>query len=333
MTQLSLGDLSQFFQTRRQTVQVKNDIQRLTSELSSGKVADVARHVRGDLSTLADVERQLSLLGSYGVAINETRAAMDSTQVTLDAIRQTVDVTAESLLQLSGTFHPESFANAAADARHAFDTVIARLNGALGDRALFAGTNFSGPALASADVMLADIVPTLAGLTSAADVSTAVDAWFAHGGGFDSNGYLGAPTQATAALGPNGVSVTLPITAQDDAFRQALAGIVKAALPTAGVSLAPDEANALLSTAALTLYNATDELVATGAQVGHLQSRLEDILVQNQASVAGFEISRAALLGADPYETATALEDAQTQLEMLYAMTARLSRLSMVNYL
>ena len=44
-------------------------------------------------------------------------------------------------------------------------------------------------------------------------------------------------------------------------------------------------------------------------------------------------LATARLASADPYEAATALTDAEARLEKLYALTARLSRLSLMDYL
>ncbi len=46
-----------------------------------------------------------------------------------------------------------------------------------------------------------------------------------------------------------------------------------------------------------------------------------------------FETARLGLISVDPYETASKLQEAQTQLETLYSITARMSRLSLVNFL
>ena len=45
------------------------------------------------------------------------------------------------------------------------------------------------------------------------------------------------------------------------------------------------------------------------------------------------ELRRRGIVAADPFETANALEAAKTQLETLYALTARLSRLNLADYL
>ena len=45
------------------------------------------------------------------------------------------------------------------------------------------------------------------------------------------------------------------------------------------------------------------------------------------------EIARLGIVSMDPYDAATALTEAESQLDTLYTVTARLSRLSLANYL
>ena len=44
-------------------------------------------------------------------------------------------------------------------------------------------------------------------------------------------------------------------------------------------------------------------------------------------------LERSDILAVDPYETATALTQAEASLQNLYALTVRLSRLSLTDYL
>jgi flagellar hook-associated protein 3 FlgL len=45
------------------------------------------------------------------------------------------------------------------------------------------------------------------------------------------------------------------------------------------------------------------------------------------------ETGRQSLIGADPYESATRLQETQARLEALYTITARTARLSLTEYL
>ena len=54
---------------------------------------------------------------------------------------------------------------------------------------------------------------------------------------------------------------------------------------------------------------------------------------RNQAELLSLELAQSDLVGADPYRLATELEAVQTNLEMLYSITARLSRLNLTDFI
>ena len=65
----------------------------------------------------------------------------------------------------------------------------------------------------------------------------------------------------------------------------------------------------------------------------HIGEGAEEASTRLSAERTSYEIARTGLLEADPYETASRLEDVQFQLEALYAVTARMARLSLTSYL
>ena len=65
MTTLSLGDLSQMFQLRRDTVRVRSDLAAATQELSSGKKANLGAALGGNYGPLVALDRQLAGLAGY----------------------------------------------------------------------------------------------------------------------------------------------------------------------------------------------------------------------------------------------------------------------------
>ena len=71
MTTTTIGDLAQSYLLRRQNTDLKSRLNTLVEELSSGRTADIARHLSGSYSYLADVERNLSLLDGYNSATSE----------------------------------------------------------------------------------------------------------------------------------------------------------------------------------------------------------------------------------------------------------------------
>ena len=60
---------------------------------------------------------------------------------------------------------------------------------------------------------------------------------------------------------------------------------------------------------------------------------MELISARNEAEETSLEFARNSLLAADPFETATELENVQFYLQSLYTVTARNSQLNLVNFL
>ena len=69
------------------------------------------------------------------------------------------------------------------------------------------------------------------------------------------------------------------------------------------------------------------------ARLGRAEAQIEIASARNSAESTALQIARTGMLAADPYETATKLQETQTQLEMIYSITARMTRLSLVDYL
>jgi flagellar hook-associated protein 3 FlgL len=174
----------------------------------------------------------------------------------------------------------------------------------------------------------------VAGATTVADVGTALDTWFGPGGGFETFAYTGSPDPLRAFRVSPGESVDLPVTALAPAVRETLRGLAMAALLDRGV-LAGDVAQraALAGASGEALIAGRDRLVALRGGVGDAEAAIERARVRNESEGAAAERARAAIVEADPFQAATELQALQGQLETLYAITARLSGLSLTNFL
>ena len=69
------------------------------------------------------------------------------------------------------------------------------------------------------------------------------------------------------------------------------------------------------------------------AKVGVSESRIDTAQSRNAADLLTLEMAEAELVTSDPYRTAAELEAVQTNLETVYAITARLSRLTLTDFL
>ncbi|WP_284267036.1 flagellin, partial [Roseicyclus amphidinii] len=85
--------------------------------------------------------------------------------------------------------------------------------------------------------------------------------------------------------------------------------------------------------AALRLESGEEALIRLRSDLGQSEARIEEARSATEAARAALELETARLTDADPYRTATDLKSVETRLEALYLLTARLSRLSLSEYL
>ncbi|MEL7446846.1 MAG: flagellin [Pseudomonadota bacterium] len=329
-----VGDLAQSFQLRRENARLQDELRTLTNELSSGRTSDLGRTVSGDFGALSGLERSLSAITAYETAATETRLMAETAQSTLELVRSKGTDNAQSLLLASGDFQPGLVDAAVETAARAFEDAVSALNIRVGDRSVFAGIATDGPAIAAPDIMLNELDVLVAGETTAAGVATIVSDWFGPGGGFETVGYLGDTTAISDIPVSQDESVTLDVTAADQGVRDVLAGLAMAALIDRGALSTEIEARGdLARTAGNTLMQADYEITATRARIGITQERIEDAETRNASEAQTLELARAELVEIDPFETAARLASLEVQLETLYAVTARLSRLTLSDYI
>lgn len=334
MALVSLGDMAQSFLLRSQNARLKAGLQHHGQELSTGRVQDVGRHLAGDFGPLAGLGRSLARLDAFKIATTETGLLGTAMQSALAAIGDQASTLAPTLLATAQGGLPAHFDAIGAEARSRFGTALSRLNTQVGDRSLFAGIKTGGPAVADAATILAELKTAAAGALTAADVAQAVSDWFDAPGGFGTIGYLGSPDPLDPVIIGEGETAELDITAADPAVRETLKGLAMAALLGEGVLAGnPAARGALATRAGEQLIGAQTDWTALQARLGLAQENIASAETRNNAESAALQIARADLLAADPYEAATALQATQTQLETLYAITARLSRLHLTEYL
>lgn len=330
-----LGDLAQSYAMRAHNLSVRRELDTLVAELSTGEAADIPKRLRGDFNGLAAVESGLTNLNAFSTVLIEAGNFAGGMQTALEAVQDTLSDSGPKLIAAVKPGEERLLSATLAEAGHHFDAIVGHLNNRDGDRSLFAGNAVDRPALAPAEDILAALSTALAGLTTAADVRTAVDAWFdTPAGGFDTIAYLGSDSP----LDPYKISETgetnLNLLARDDEVRTVLKEFSIAALLDDGL-LSGDlgERQQLAEEVGLGMINAERALIEARSRIGTEQAHIEATVTRNAAERSSLLTARDSLIGVDPYETATRLEDVQAQLQILYNMTARLAGLSLSEYL
>ena len=330
MTSVSLGDLARTFMLRRHNAELKVKSQNLSTEVVTGLTSDVRKRLSGDFGTLGGIDRSLALLEGRKSVTSEASVLAAAMQTALEAIdTAAVDISGD-LLNYGTSGSSMTLAQIGANAREEFTSAISRLNTRIGDRSVFAGTATQQSAVADAETILTALDGAIAGSTSAVDIETAISDWFDSPAGYEAVGYTGGSALADIKVS-DVESVHLDVTANDSAIRETLKGLAMAAMIDRATPAAAQAA--LASIAGQRLVGNQVDRTELAATLGVQQAKIESASSSNANEIAALQIARKDLLGVDDYETATNLEAVQTQIETLYTLTSRLSRMSLVDYL
>lgn len=331
----SIGDMAQALVLRHQNTQVRQHIDRLGFELSTGVVRDKAKHLAGDMTALATLDRTLSVLDGFRIATTE---AAHVTKVMQNALGNIQDRSEDMSLKLIQTDLLNSDAlreTLAGEALAALGAVMGDLNQSAAGRMLFGGVATDRTSIVEAESLMTDLHAQLAGQTTLAGIQDQLNAWFdTPGGGFETQTYLGSQTSlAPIKLSPSD-SAALNIRADDPVFRETMKSLALAAISSdLTLNFSQDLRSEMLSAAGSGLLQTQLSLTGLRAGLGALEQRIEETVTRNSAEKTTTQLARLDLIGADPYETAAQLENAQLQLESLYTVTVRASRLSLAEFL
>ena len=333
MSITSLGDLAHTFILRRQSAESKAQIRDLSAELTTGVALDKGAHLSGNLAPLAGIENTLAQLRGYKTAALELGMTAGAMQIAVETIGvQTSDLSA-TLLAAASSGSEARIATVAEDAARRLQTTVATLNTRFGDRTLFAGTTPNQPALIDADALLDLVQGVVAGATGVPDAEALVADWFDDPAGFDAQAYLGGAPQAPVGIA-SGETARLDLTAADPTVKDMIRSLVMPALMTRGfLAGQPAAQGDLAKRAGEQLLAGQSAWAELAARLGTTEAQIDTAATRNSAETSALEIYRAEMIGVDPFDTATRLEAAQTQLETLFAITARMQRLNLADYL
>lgn len=335
MPNITIGDMSRHYLTMSNTTRIKTALGQLSEELSTGQASDLTRHLKGDRGQLGAIDRELSKLTAFRQVATAASQRLEAMQLHVERIDQARASLATDLMPINSQSPANRLDAVAQTASDSFRSIAGALNGRFGDRALFAGRSTDAPALAVAETMLSDLRTLLAGSVDASDAEGRIRAYFEDpSGGFTTSAYLGdTGPAATIQLG-DGDSVTQSVRADDAGFRRLLGA-------TAMVALSGDPALgftgstriALIESGRAGLLTNATAIAGLQARIGTNQAEIETSLSTTAARMTVNTIQRNDLTSVDQFEVATRLQSVQQQLEMHFTMTARLSRLTLSEYL
>lgn len=333
---ISVGDLSRSVLLRQAGTQLKSRLATLTEEAATGLRSDVPAALNGQLGRLAQIQDRLTLLQVHRQAAGAAQAELEGLQTATESL-QTIGTRMGLGLQSAGTTADSTSLDVRSEeATEDFHSAVRLLNVSAGGRYVLSGTAVDTPPLSHPAGILADAKARLAGLTTPDQIVSALDTWLAApegAGGFADAHFQGNTEAREMPIAP-GETVRQDQTALAAPFRDLLGGLALGALATdPALGLTRSQSAALMVEAGLRVAAATSALTPWRADLGLQEGAVERAMTRNAAETTALSLARSDMLAADPYETASALSEAETSLQNLYALTARLSRLSLTDYL
>jgi flagellar hook-associated protein 3 FlgL len=273
----------------------------------------------------------LRLNDTFKNAISDAATSAAGRQTALGRIGAELEGFGASLLSLAGVGNAGELQLELAQAPDRFDTAVNALNTSFAGRSLFSADEPDVQPLISSDAILAELRTVTAGATDEATVS----AWFDDpGGGYETIAWQGGAGPAPEFLIAEGEVAETGITALDPAIRETLKGLALATLATDdALTLPTDQRGELITSAAQQILSSETEVVGLRARLGAEEARIEEAKVSAETARGALELEYGRLVDADPYRTATELEAVNLQLESLYILTSRMSRLSLTEFL
>lgn len=337
MKYISVGDMAQTYLLRNHNAQIKKTMTTLSEELVTGYSKDVGSAVGGDFTALAAISHSLQRTESYKQVASELDLTAGTQQATLATIQSHAEAIGSGLVA-AGTNATATMVDATAqDTSLRFAAILEALNVSVSGRYVMAGIATDTRPVGELDDIMTALAAEVSGLTLVDDIVNAVDAWFdqpAGGGGFIDTAYFGSET----VMAPIHISETdtaqLSLTAVDPSIRDLLKGFALATLVANDqVPSAISTRSALTERAGTQILSANAELTAVRSEVGTVESMIAEAQTRNAAEKTSLELAKTELIGVDSYESATALEAVQTQLETLYTLTSRLTQLTLTDYI
>jgi flagellar hook-associated protein 3 FlgL len=331
MKSMSIGDLAQSFVLRHRNSDLKQQMARLTQELTTGQVADVRHAVKGNYSYLTEVERSLDVLNGYKMVSAEASIFASNIQTALGRYQEVGEQLANSLVVSS---IGATSGGIGEEAKATVDTLVSVLNTRSAGRSIFGGTATDRSPTETSAVLLSELTTAMAGATNPADMFTAAEAWFNSPTGYDLAFYQGGSTTLSDVRISDTEQVTFDIRATDpDLKKTLLFASIAAVADDPAFGLDEKQITEVYNRAGTSLLGASDSLTSLRANVGVLEAQIDRSAARNAAEMSAMEYEKSALLQVDPYEAATKLEEVQFQLQSIYSVTVRMSKLSLANFL
>ncbi|MEO1014235.1 MAG: flagellin [Pseudomonadota bacterium] len=330
----SFPDVLKFSALRDRGAELKRGVEDAYRELTTGRLSkvDATRNLNGRLGDAHLIRRQIDQIDTKNSSFALSLGRADVVEKSLDLVIESIGSLPETLGAAVGLGDDQSLELSAEQARSSLDQVVSSLNVRYGQRYLFGGDAVSAAPVASGSDIIAAVETAVAGATTAAEVTLALDAFFAPGGGYETEVYQGGTGDLPAIELAEGDRVALEPRADEQAFRDTIRGLATASIAQ-GLGLERRERDVIIAEAGSYMSAGIDGTAKTIASVGLAGQRIETAQARNNAEQAVLMETYGVMTGADQLAAASRAQELEALLQTTYTVTARLSALNFNNFI
>ncbi|MBP7241147.1 flagellin [Amaricoccus sp.] len=328
------SDLARLQMLQRNAFTTRSAMDVASVEMTSGEKQDRFEATGGNLTRLFALERSLARNQVFADSASLSEMRLDIMQEGFGRLLAPVEGLAVDLATATGVSDVSAGKLHAATARRAIVDAVSVLNTRVAGQSLFAGAATDGPALASATNLPADLDALAAGAATAADAVAAIEAYFAPGGDFHTQGYVGSAASLTPVEIGEGARLDYAVRGDDPEIVATLRAHALAAVVAGGAFAGdPDGQMELLTASGQRMLEAREDVLALRARVGVSQNVVERAQAERTSERDALKLARAGIVATDPLEAASTYQQLQVQLEAIYTVTSRLTDLRFTNFM
>ena len=345
----TISTLGQHLRLQARVQQTRSELNRLTGEVASGTHADYFAGLgsqSGRGLAMRSAFQQVSFHQEAGAVVG---SQLDGQQLAIGQVKDIAQTVRDLMLSVQSGADSNAVRTINDGAASYLEQARAAINQSYAGQFLFSGPATGTAPLRAVDAAGAD------GLSSASVLQTIkeghdlktvegmrafldeVHTVFAGTSSdparsFDTLFYAGATGGTMKGIVDTGIEVSTDVRANDPAFRTVLEALnVLAAVPAEEAS--PESFAVLAQAMGDRLGAGVSQTLALSATVGHRQNQVQETLERHERMANLLSTGLSELESIDDYAASARLSELQAQLETSYAITGRLSRLSLVNYL
>ena len=304
---------------------LRAQIGKTSTEATTGRYEDLTLHLSGRIGKAMLGQKALTDLATDREVLSLRGSRLSLAQSSLTRIQDSTTGIAARMLSAAAGNHENDISIASRDAKAALSSTMSALNARYGERFLFSGDATASFPFGNPAELLSELEQIAQTSVDSNDFKTQIDDYFASPtGGWQQNIYRGS----TITSDPEGVN------ANHDAIRSVVRNLAVLAIAGPDSSLATlDGYENLVEQTALGLSTSEAAITNLRADLGVFEERIAAELTSLDSEETILTASFNQLTARDQYEAASELQSLQTTLEASYLITARLSQLSLLNYL